>query len=191
MAKHKSTSRSPTKKADKPKRSFTAKQGLYLAYLLICLLVTMFADPAKASEHRPFWTTGDRLLPAWGFYPNGSSYGDTPPSGKASAWTAGGGTHTLTWVADFPAGAIWQVWVRQYGGYGKVVASVDERTVSGGRGGPGGGQYVWRHLGEITVSVGSHHVDLTVNRGMLDAVLFTSDPSFEPTKAELGLAEAY
>jgi hypothetical protein len=91
----------------------------------------------------------------------------------------------LTWVADFPGDGIWQVWVRQYGGYGKITATVDERSVAGGRGGPGGGRYVWRHLGEIKVSAGSHHVDLSVNRGMLDAVLFASDPTFNPVEAEL------
>jgi len=136
-------------------------------------------------EHRLFWTTGDRLLPAWGFYPNGSSYRDTEPSGKASAWTAGGGTHTLTWVADFPAAAPWQVWVRQYGGYGKVTAAVDEWPVTEGRGGFGGGRYVWRHLGGITVSAGPHHVDLTVTHSMLDAVLFATDPALDPANVKL------
>ena len=152
---------------------------------LACLIPPIAADCAIANEHNCFWTTGNRLLPAWGFYPNGSTYGGTSPSGKASAWTAGGGTHTLTWVADFPADGVWQVWVRQYGGYGKVTAAVDERPVADGRGGPGGGRYVWRHLGEIQVSVGSHHIDLTVNRGMLDAVLLAADTTFDPTVAEL------
>ena len=32
----------------------------------------------------------------------------------------------MTWVAEFPADAAWQVWVRQYGGYGKIAAAVDE-----------------------------------------------------------------
>ena len=66
-----------------------------IALFTCLLLIGLAADPAIASEHNCFWTTGDRLLPAWGFYPNGSSYGDTSPSGKASAWTAGGGIHTL------------------------------------------------------------------------------------------------
>jgi hypothetical protein len=152
---------------------------------LFLILTGLTADHTVAGEHALFWTTGDQLLPAWGFYPNGSSYGGTSPSGKASAWTAGGGTHVLTWVADFPADAVWHVWVRQYGGYGKVTAAVDERPVAGGRGGPGGGRYVWRHLGEIKISDGSHHVDLTVNHGMLDAVVFAGDPAFDPAKAEL------
>jgi hypothetical protein len=156
------------------------------AVLISCLLlVELVAVRAFANEGHVFWTTGDRLLPAWGFYPNGSSYGDTVPSGKASAWTAGGGTHTLTWIADFPADAHWQVWVRQYGGYGKVEATVDERPVAEGRGGPGGGRYVWRHAGGIRVSAGPHHVDLTVTRGMLDAALFASDPDFDPARVEL------
>lgn len=149
------------------------------------LLLINLATSAAAAEHSLFWTTGDRLLPAWGFYPNGSSYDETSPSGKASAWTAGGGTHTLTWVADFPADGHWHVWVRQYGGYGKVTAAVDEQPVTEGRGGPGGGRYVWRHLGGVTVSAGSHHVDLTVTHGMLDAVLFATDPGLDPAKAKL------
>ena len=91
-----------------------------------------------------------------------------PPTGKASAWTSGGGVHTLTWVAEFPIEGVWQVWVRQYGGYGEVTVEVDEQVITGGNGGPGGGRYVWRHQGEIKVPAGSHHVDLTVNRGMLD-----------------------
>ena len=48
--------------------------------LFACLLLPVVADRAVASEHNCFWTTGDRLLPAWGFYPNGSSYGDTSPA---------------------------------------------------------------------------------------------------------------
>jgi len=152
---------------------------------LAFLLLVGVATCAVAAEQSVFWTTGDRLLPAWGFYPNGSSYGDTSPLGKASAWTAGGGTHRLTWVADFSAEARWQVWVRQYGGYGKVSAAVDDRPVAGGRGGAGGGRYVWRHLGEIGVTAGSHHVALTVNHGMLDAVLFATDPNLDLGKARL------
>lgn len=155
--------------------------------VLFCclLLIWLAASRAIADEINCFWTSGARLLPAWGFYPNGSSYGGTAPLGKTSAWTSGGGTHTLTWVADFPADGVWQVWVRQYGGYGEVTVEVDGRTVVGGRGGPGGGRYVWRHQGGVNVSVGSHHVDLTVNHGMLDAVLFVDDRDFDPAKAEL------
>ena len=109
------------------------KQIVILPLLLIS--AGLAAAHSVAGEHTIFWTTGDRLLPAWGFYPNGSSYGGTSPSGKASAWTAGGGTHTLTWVADFPADAAWQVWVRQYGGYGKVTVTINEQPVVGGGGG--------------------------------------------------------
>ncbi len=156
-----------------------------LGTVVICLLLVGPATCILAEEQRVFWTTGDRLLPAWGFYPNGSSYGETSPSGKASAWTAGGGTHTLTWVADFSAGARWQVWVRQYGGYGKVSVAVDEQPVDNGRGGPGGGRYVWKHVGEIDTSAGSHHVNVIVNHGMLDAVLFATDSELNPAKAEL------
>ena len=157
----------------------------FISVFSCLVLVGFVTDRAIAGEPNCFWTTGDRLLPAWGFYPNGASYGGTSPSGKASAWTSGGGTHTLTWVAEFPIEGVWQVWVRQYGGYGEVTVEVDERAVAGGRGGPGGGCYVWRHQGEIKVPAGSHHVDLTVNRGMLDAVLFVDGRDFDPAKAEL------
>ena len=157
----------------------------FISVFSCLVLVGFVTDRAIAGEPNCFWTTGDRLLPAWGFYPNGASYGGTSPSGNASAWTAGGGTHTLTWVKDFPSNGVWQVWVRQYGGYGEVTVEVDERAVAGGRGGPGGGRYVWRHQGEIKVPAGSHHVDLGVNRGMLDAVLFVDDREFDPAKAEL------
>ena len=126
--------------------------------LFCCLpFIWLATTCAIADEINCFWTSGARLLPAWGFYPNGSSYGGTAPLGKASAWTSGGGTHTLTWVADFPVDGVWQVWVRQYGGYGEVTVEVDEEEVGGGRGGPGGGRYVWRHKGEIQVPAGSSH----------------------------------
>lgn len=124
-------------------------------------------------------------MPAWGFYPNGSAYGGTPPLDGYAAWTAGGGKHLLTWVADFPAQASYQVWVRKYGGYGDVAVSVDEEPVTGGKGGPGGGRYVWVHLGTSAVAKGSHHVDVTVTNGMLDAVLFTLNPNFDPEKEKL------
>ncbi|MHC4402559.1 MAG: hypothetical protein ACYTG0_23095 [Planctomycetota bacterium] len=41
--------------------------------LFTFLLLPIVADCAIASEQSCFWTSGDRLLPAWGFYPNGSS----------------------------------------------------------------------------------------------------------------------
>jgi len=131
------------------------------------------------------WTTGAALMPAWGFYPNGTAYGGTPPLGDWAAWTASGGTHRLTWVADFPGDAVYHFWARKYGGYGGVQITVDERPATGGRGGPGGGRYVWIHLGTITASKGTHHVDVDVTGGMLDAALFTSNPEFRPSEHEL------
>ncbi|MBM3887503.1 MAG: DUF4091 domain-containing protein [Verrucomicrobia bacterium] len=132
-----------------------------------------------------FWATGESLLPAWGFYGNGSEYGGTKPSGKFSAWTAGGGAHRLTWVAEFPSDGGWQVWVRRYGGYGNVTVEIDEKAVAGGKGGPGGGRYVWKHIGPANVPRGRHHVDITVTGTMLDAVLFTSDGALHPEKVSL------
>ena len=82
-------------------------------------------------------------MPAWGFYPNGQAYGDTKLLGRWTAWTVGATQSSLTWVAEFPADATWQVWVRRYGGYGTVAVELDERRVDGGQGQPGGGRYVW------------------------------------------------
>ena len=54
------------------------------------------------------------------------------------------GTGTLTWVADFPRQAAWQVWVRRYGGYGQVAVEIDgqavegEHELAGGAGGAAG-----------------------------------------------------
>lgn len=162
--------------------------------IVFCLLLLQSAAPVDAeqevaaADRHVFWTSGDRLMPAWGFYPNGSSYGDTSPLGKAAAWTAGGGTHTLTWVAEFPRDATWQIWVRRYGGYGDVTAAIDERAVTGGHGGPGGGRYVWRHLGSAKISAGPHHIDLSVTHCMLDAVLCATGSAFDPSKDELPAA---
>ena len=127
-----------------------------------------------------FWVTADSLMPAWGFYPLSQTYGETKPLGQWAAWCAAGNDGQLTWVAEFPRDDDYQVWVRQYGGYGKVEVSVDERLVSGGVGGPGGGRYVWNHAGHIAVSKGRHHVDLAVSRGMFDAVLFTTNGDVKP-----------
>lgn len=148
---------------------------------------------AAAAESAPppdgaatvFWTTAERLMPAWRFYPNSSEYGETKPLGKAAAWTPGGNEGLLTWVASFPRQAAWQVWVRRYGGYGQVAVEIDGQPVAGGRGRPGGGRYVWDHLGETVVSPGAHHVDLRVTHCMIDAVLFASAADWSPAANEL------
>ncbi len=152
---------------------------------LLLLLHAWSAALAAGAAATTIWTTGDRLMPAWGFFRNGATYGGTKPLGEGSAWTCGGGTHKLTWVADFPAVGEYQVWVRKYGGYGSVEVTVDDRPVAGGRGGPGGGRYVWRHAGAIQVTRGRHHVDLIVSNGMLDAVLMSLDESFHPADDDL------
>jgi len=157
----------------------------------MCIAVVLVAAGSVLSvgaERAPAtvsWTTGAALMPVWGFYPNGTAYGGTPPLGDWAAWTASGGTHRLTWIAEFPSDAAYHFWVRKYGGYGGVQVAVDERPVTGGRGGPGGARYVWIHLGVIAVSKGTHHVDVDVASGMLDAVLFTSDTDFRPAEHEL------
>ncbi|NUQ61825.1 MAG: DUF4091 domain-containing protein [Pirellulales bacterium] len=158
---------------------------LSIASVLSAVFLGNVAPEDRPAHENTFWTTGDRLLPAWGFYPNGSQYGGTPPSGAASAWTCSGGTHVLTWVAEFPASGTYHAWARQYGGYGKVGLTVDERPPAGARGGPGGAKYVWRHLGALDVKAACHHVDITVEGGMLDAVLFTLDADWRPETAQL------
>ncbi len=143
------------------------------------------SNGAERAADTVCWTTGAALMPAWGFYPNGTAYGGTPPLGDWAAWTAAGGTHRLTWVADFPNDAEYHFWVRKYGGYGGVRVTVDEQPVTDGSGGPGGARYVWIHLGAISVSKGIHHVDVDVAGGMLDAVLFAVSPEFRPAEHEL------
>jgi len=66
-----------------------------------------------------------------------------------------------------------------------VVVEIDGQPVAGGRGRPGGGRYVWQHLGEIVVSPGAHHVDVRVTHCMLDAVLFASGPKWSPDSQPL------
>lgn len=135
--------------------------------------------------HVTLWATADSLMPAWGFYPLSQAYGETKPLGQWAAWCAAGNDGRLTWVAEFPRGGDYQVWVRHYGGYGKVEVLVDERPVSGGAGGPGGGRYVWRHVGNLAVSKGQHHVDLAVSQGMFDAVLLTTNGELRPAEGPL------
>jgi hypothetical protein len=137
------------------------------------------------SGHVTFWATADSLMPAWGFYPLAQSYGETKPIGQWAAWCAAGNDGQLTWVAEFPRDGEYQVWIRKYGGYGKVAVLVNERPVSGGMGGPGGGRYVWNHVGHIAVSKGRHHVDLAVSKGMFDVVLFTTNDDLNPAEDAL------
>ena len=124
-------------------------------------------------------------MPSWGFYPLRQAYGGTKPLGRRAAWCAAGNRGQLTWVASFPEDAEYQVWVRHYGGYGTVQVLVDEQPVANGRGGPGGGRYVWRHAGQITIAKGSRHVDLVIALGMFDAILFTTDRALEPSQHAL------
>ena len=145
--------------------------------------------PTAAESPSPrdttLWATGDTLMPAWGFYPLSQEYGGTKPSGRWAAWSATGKGGTLTWVAEFPATGDYHGWVRLYGGYGDVTVSIDERPIAGGRSGSGGAHYVWKHLGEIAIDKGRHHVDLAVSSGMFDAVLFTTNADLRPDQVEL------
>ena len=143
------------------------------------------AADVEQARATTFWTTGDQLMPAWGFYPLQASYGGTRPLGRHAAWCSAGNSGRLTWVAEFPRQAEYHVWIRNYGGYGTVTVLVDERPLADGRGGSGGARYVWRHAGKIAVTAGRHHVDLDVKMGMFDAVAFTTDASLVPTAETL------
>jgi hypothetical protein len=153
---------------------------------IVCLALLLrsalcFGQPSDA-EGSPvtLWATGDSLMPAWGFYPLGQSYGDTRPLGEFAAWCPVGNEGVLTWIADFPRDGEYDVWIRKYGGYGNVSVLLDEKPVAGGRGGPGGGRYVWVHAGRVEVNRGWHHIDLEVSKGMFDAVLLTTDRKLDP-----------
>ncbi|MCF7855375.1 MAG: DUF4091 domain-containing protein [Candidatus Pacebacteria bacterium] len=156
------------------------KKRLCLA-LGVALAPFMLTASAMAAESITLWTTGDALMPGWGLYPNGTKYGGTPVLGKRAAW----GTGKLTWVAEFPETGTYQVWVRRYGGYGRVIVTVDEESLTGGKGGGGGARYVWRHKGISRITAGQHHVDVRVRGTMFDAVLFTTDAAYNPAKGPL------
>ncbi len=157
-------------------RSFRlARMGCVLA---LCLALHA---PAADDEAGILWTTGRALMPAWGFYPNGSEYGGSEVLGGAAAW----GTGRLTWIVEVPEEGEYHVWCRKYGGYGSVRVLVDEQPLSAGRGGAGGAWYVWQHLGRISLTAGAYHLDIEVGGGMLDAVLLTLDSELEPEGATL------
>ncbi|MBI3921476.1 MAG: hypothetical protein HY318_08680, partial [Armatimonadetes bacterium] len=158
-------------------KNSTCTTLLCLAFILCGLHSRGYSQETATT----IWATGSALMPGWGLYPNGSEYGGTKPLGDYAAW----GTGKLTWVADFPSAGSYQVWVRKYGGYGNVAVTVDERAVSAGKGGPGGGRYVWQHAGETAVTKGRHHVDLTIGGTMLDAALFTTDTNLQPEQGTL------
>ena len=104
-----------------------------------CLAALSLAAPCLARDDSPkkqtLWTTGSALMPGWGLYTNSARYGGSELLGQHTAW----GTGRLTWVARIPADGVFQVWVRQYGGYGSVEISVNEKVVGGGAGGVGDG----------------------------------------------------
>ena len=146
-----------------------------VAGIVACLAIPGLAMPCSAfDESVTIWTTGRALMPGWGLYPNGTRYGGSEVLGKQAAW----GTGNLTWFASIPLEATWQVWVRHYGGYGGVAVAIDERDVTGGSGGSGGARYVWRHLGEMLITPGNHHVDIDVDGTMFDVVLLTTSRDF-------------
>lgn len=170
----------------------TLLASLLLATLLsvVGLNVPTAAQTAAGAQQTTLWVTADTLMPEWGIYPNSQTYGDTRPLGQFAAWTASGNRARLTWVAEVPAAGAYQLWVRRYGGYGNVNVQLDELGVAGGRGGPGGGRYIWRHLGAAKLASGRHHVDLLVDHCMFDAVLLTTDPALDPARGPLPKPES-
>ncbi len=138
------------------------------------------------TEIESAWVTGESLMPSWGFYPNRESYGGAVSLGAFSAWQPNVNIkRQLTWVADFPVTAKYNFWIRKYGTYGSVETLIDENLVTGGRLCKRESKYIWVHQGVKKVSAGKHHIDLLVSRGMLDAVLFTRDETFNPAKDKL------
>ncbi len=127
-------------------------------------------------------------MPVWGVYPNAAQYGPTKPLGSFAAWTPDGSRDAkMTWVADFAQSGRYFVWVRGYGGYTRVSAMVDEVGIFSKQDLGGGGKYVWRRLGVTSIEKGKHHVDVTLHRGMFDAILFTLKVEFNPEKDPLPL----
>lgn len=149
---------------------------------IVLLLLLSFALSAIAAT---CWTTADRLMPGWGFYVNGESYGGTKPMGTYAAWSASQAPHALTWVLPFPSMGRYYVWVRKYGGYGDVSVFIDEKPLHGDTRGGYGGRYVWRLLGGAAVTAGRHHLDIRVTGTMFDAILLTTDPALDPETAAL------
>lgn len=152
----------------------------------LVLFALVWCSALGATAQDTFWTTGYALHAGRGTFPNGSTYGNTRPlDPKGSAWTSGGGTHVLTWVAAVPSSATYHVWVRRYMGYGMFAVSADEVATS-----PlvnpryqfaSTAEYGWAELGTLALNAGAHHLDVVIREfGMLDALLLTSDPSFVP-----------
>ena len=163
----------------------TINPAMITAVFAGCILSETFAQDVATpvAGNQPgattVWTTGAALMPAWGFFPLAQDYGGTKPLGEVAAWNRERRPATLTWVHSFERPGTYHVWVRKYGGYGEVEVTVDEQPPGEGRGGPGGAQYVWNHLGTSTITKGRHHVDVTVSGGMFDAVLFTLDAGLD------------
>ncbi len=133
--------------------------------------------PGRCADGYVLWTTAQRLMPQWGFYPNGQAYGGVKPLEGSAAWTLG--ANTIVWVPDLPAAGRYHLWTRQV--YGAVTAAIDEQPLAGARGGPGGGAFSWRHHGSRELTAGNPHVDIRV-RGqcMFDAVLLTTSERLNP-----------
>src|SRR5438477_193471 len=123
-----------------------------LAWAALALAVVAGVPPFCLGE--TFWTTGKALMPGWGFYPNGETYGGTKSLDEYSAWRAG----RLIWVAEFPADADYTIFVRRYAGSGHVKVTIDEGVpVNGGKGwtpidNQSNVRYRWDHVGQAHVT---------------------------------------
>ena len=159
----------------------TKSKILAIGCLSALSLATLCLASDDSTKKETLWTTGSALMPGWGLYPNVTKYGGSELLGNHAAW----GTGRLTWIANIPADGVFQVWVRQYGGYGSVQVSVNEQVVDGGAGSDGSARYVWKHLGEAPMGQGEQHLDIAVGGTMLDAVLLTTSKEFQPEKDQL------
>lgn len=165
----------------------TTKTLLTGVMLLVVFSVTdnTFVDKAWAQSDMTFWVSGRTLIAGMrGAYPHGGKLGETPSlfEGSVLVWDTGR-PRVLTWVKDFPTTATYYVWQRQYSGYGSLGVSIDEVSVTGGarQEAVSAARYFWSEVGAQTITQGSHHVDMTIDgQAIVDAVLFTTDPTFVP-----------
>lgn len=149
--------------------------ALFLGWLLV--LDSQVVADEEYSEG--VWVSTGDLLPGWGFYRNRAEYGGTTYTGDSAVTAMGDGI--LTWVVELPEAGVYQVWLRRYGARSNAEVLVNGELVEGGRGGPGGTEYVWRHMGEVSLDSGWHHVDLEVRSGsIVDAVVLTPSFDFSP-----------
>jgi hypothetical protein len=157
---------------------------LFLSFFSVQIATSKTNEPLSfQAKGNIQWITASRLMPSWGFYPNGSGYGGTFPLDKHAAWTANSyEEHTLTWLAEISQDGDYDVWLRYYGGYGKYDVLIDEKNLDKKHKLPGRSSYIWGRIGSSYISKGLHYIDITVSHGILDAILLSSSENFNPSE---------